>query len=89
MTTHGPVQSCSPGDPHPHSLHPHKLACSTPPDLFELVHYVAHTSISKRAVGLLLKGLLVNITDIQEICCAPEIMIRWKNYQAVPFPKKN
>ena len=27
-----------------------------PPDLFKLVHYVAHTSIDKRAVGLRLKG---------------------------------
>ena len=34
------------------------LPCTTP-GLFKLVHYVANTSILKRAVGLWLKGLLV------------------------------
>ena len=34
--------------------------CPPPsPDLFKLVHYVVHTSVSKRAIGIRLKGLLV------------------------------
>ena len=36
-----------------------QVAWGPPLTMFKLVHYVAHTSIGKRVVGLLLKGLLV------------------------------
>ena len=59
-----PVQTCSwrSGAIFRYSLRDISVPSLSPrPDLFKLVHYVAHTSIGKQAVGLPIKGLLVTM----------------------------
>ena len=51
-------------------------------DLFKQFYYLGHTSISKRAVGLLLKGLLVNFTAdlknwLEEKWCVLNFILAW------------